>query len=270
MDPEELRDRIAEFDRWQYRFEFDGGITTHVPDPGRLNRQDQRRRYFFDALLSVTGGSLAGRRVLDLGCNAGLWSLLAIEAGAEHVLGIDAQQVFIDQAELVFEAKGVDRNRFRFEARDLFASAPEGSFDVVLCLGVMEVTARPVELFELIGETGADLVVIDTGLSRARSSFFEVAKLDDQQPRVDHELALVPTRQAVVELAAEFGYTVVPLARNMTDYTGMDDYRTGRRLAFVCSKGPALDVLSREPPTAGPAWLPAVARSLLHGLRASG
>src|SRR5689334_10038625 len=255
MQADELERRIAQFSHWHYTFEFDGGISTPIYREDHINRHEQRRRYFFDALLAVAGGSLAGRRVLDLGCNAGWWSLLALEAGAAFVLGIDAQQEFIDQAELVFEAKGVDRSRFRFERRNMFAGALDEAFDVVLCLGVMEVTARPLQLFELIAASGAELVVIDSGLSRARSSFFELARLDDQQPRVDGELTLVPTREAVVELAGEFGYTAVPLARNMTDYTGMDDYRSGRRLAFICSKGPSLDALAAEGARSRPGWL---------------
>jgi SAM-dependent methyltransferase len=267
VDEEQLRDRIAEFARWHYRFEFDGGISTHVPDVGRINRQEQRRRYFFDALLSVTGGSLAGRRVLDLGCNAGLWSLAALEAGAEFVLGIDAQAVFIEQAQLVFEAKRIERSRFAFECRDIFGGERPSGFDVVLCLGVMEVTARPVELFELMRASGAELVVVDTGLARAGSSYFELARLDDQQPRVDHDVALVPTRHAVVELANEFGYQIVALARNITDYAGMEDYRRGRRLAFVCSQGPSLASLAREPEVGGPAWLPSAAQPVLARVR---
>jgi ribosomal protein L11 methylase PrmA len=41
--------------------------------------------------------------VLDLGCNAGFWSLAAIDAGADLVVGIDGRQMHIDQANLVFE-----------------------------------------------------------------------------------------------------------------------------------------------------------------------
>ena len=36
---------------------------------------------------------LKGKRVLDLGCNAGFWSLNAAEAGADFVLGVDGRQI---------------------------------------------------------------------------------------------------------------------------------------------------------------------------------
>jgi hypothetical protein len=59
----------------------------------------------------------------------------------------------------------------------------------------------------------------------------------------------------VIELASEFGYNTVALARNMTDYAGMDDYRRQQRLAFFCSSGKALDVLAAEDQWITPWWL---------------
>jgi len=203
----------------------------------------------------VAGGSLGGRRVLDLGCNAGFWSLAAVEAGADFVLGVDVRRMHIDQANLVFEAKGVAPARCRFEQGNIFEHDFGGSFDVVLCLGLMEHIAKPVELFELIARVGAEIVVIDTALSRKRSSFFEVAWLPEPGDIVDHALVLVPTCEAVIELARQFGFDAVPLAQNITDYAGMDDYRGQRRLAFICSNSVPLDALPRaEKPSALGRW----------------
>lgn len=247
LDPAELRERIAAFPRWHYRFDFDDGVSTPVLDRGRINRHEQRRRYFFDALLRVTGGSLSGRRVLDLGCNAGFWSLQAIDAGAEFVLGVDVQQVHVEQANLVFEAKGVDRDRYRFERGDLFTHELAADFDVVLCLGIMEHVAKPVELFEVMERSGAELIVIDTALSRRRSSYFELATLYEPDEIVDRALVLIPTIDAVIELAEELGFAAIPLEQNITDYAGLDDYRGQRRLAFLCSRETPLDMLPVAP-----------------------
>lgn len=255
MERDELEERIAGFPRWNYLFEFDNGAATPLPDRKMINRHEQRRRYFFDALIRLFGGSLRGQRVLDLGCNAGLWSLSAIDAGADFVLGIDAQPYCIDQANLVFEAKGIDPSRYRFEQGNVFEHDLSERFDVVLCLAFMDRTAKPVELFELMTKAGAEVIVIETELSRAASSFFELASLADARKAVDHKIALIPSREAVIELAAEFGYNTVPLARNITDYTGMKDYETQRRLAFFCSKGKSLGALAVEEPSVMPWWL---------------
>ncbi len=256
MEAQELQDRIASFPRWHYRFEFEGGIATPVSHRGQINRHEQRARYFFDPLVRVAGGSLQGRRVLDLGCNAGYWSLRAIEAGADLVVGIDGHQRLIDQANLVFEAKGVASDRYRFECGDIFEHRFQEQFEVVLCLGLMEVTAKPVELFEIMAAVGAELIVLDTGISRRSSAYFELTRIAERANAVGHEIALLPTWQAVVELAQEFGFTAVPLAQSITDYAGLDDYRRGRRVAFIASRGARPEGLTEaKPPGPLPRWL---------------
>ncbi len=271
MNAQELQDRIAAFPRWQYRFEFGEGVFTPVRDRGVVNRHEQRRAYFFEPLVRALGGSLHGRRVLDLGCNAGLWSLLALQAGAEFVLGIDGRKMFIEQAELVFAAKRVERERYRFVHANIFEHEFTESFDVVLCLGVLDHTAKPVSLLELIRQVDASVVVIDSEISRARSSVFEVSNLPDPHSVVDIEMVLIPSRLAVIELAAQFGFSAVPLAQNMTDYTGMKDYRDQRRLAFICSRGMILEGLSAESRPLAPWWVTAAvnARKARDGRGAS-
>jgi tRNA (mo5U34)-methyltransferase len=257
-----LRERIAQFPRWQYRFDFDGGVHTPVLDRARINRHEQRRRYFFDALLSLTGGSLAGRRVLDLGCNAGFWSLQAVQAGAEYVCGLDVREMHVDQANLVFGAKGIDPARYRFEVGDVFSRELGEPFDVVLCLGLMEHIAKPVELFEIMARTGAELIVIDTALCTRRWGFFEISQLHEPEEIVDRPLVLIPTREAVAELAEQFDYEAVALEQNITDYRGMDDYRAQRRLAFICARTIPLDWLAEAP------WLSAAEQRLPESWRA--
>ena len=212
----ELEQRIAAFAAWSYRFEFDGGVTTPVPEPSMANRQEQRRRYFFDALLRAAGGSLRGRRVLDLGCNAGFWSLAALEAGADFVLGVDARQLYIDQAELVFEAKRIDQQRYRFAQGNVLSLNLDERFDVVLCLGLLDHLAKPVELFEVMSAASPELIVIDTEISRSRMSVFELDTLYNRENAVEYETVLIPSRLALSELAAQFGFEATALAQNMT------------------------------------------------------
>lgn len=246
---EDLQRRIDAFPVWHYRFEFDGGAATPIYRADYVNRHLQRRRTFFDPLVAACGGSLRGRRVLDLGSNAGYWSLCAIEAGAEFVLGIDGRQMHIDQAQLVFEAKDVDPARYRFELGNIFEHELHEQFDIVLCLGLMYHIAKPVELFEVMSGTGAELLLIDTTVSLVPWSLFRVAHeqgLENPRNAVDYELLLIPTRHAIFDLALQFGYDSVALAQDITDFTGMSDYRSKQRAAFICSSGVALQGLARE------------------------
>jgi SAM-dependent methyltransferase len=257
MEAEELASRIAAFPAWSYRFEFDGGLSTPSVDPAMVNRHEQRRRYFFEPLLALAGGSLRGRRVLDLGCNAGFWSLAAVEAQAGFVLGVDANATYLEQAELVFAAKAIDPARYRFEQGNVLTHELSEGFDVVLCLGLLDHIAKPVALFELIAAIAPQLVVIDTEISRSRASLFEVDSLYRRENAVEHETVLIPSRLAVLELAAQFGFEAVALRHDIDDYAGMDDYLHQRRLAFVCSKDVPLDALERERRSALPWWVTA-------------
>ncbi|HUA11802.1 MAG TPA: class I SAM-dependent methyltransferase [Solirubrobacteraceae bacterium] len=256
MNADELEERIAGFLNWNYRFEFDNGAITPIQNQGLLNRQEQRRRYFFAALLTLYGGSLAGRRVLDLGSGVGFWALEAAAAGADFVMGIDAREERVTQSRLVFEASGIDPSRYEFEHANLFTRPTPDGFDIVLCLSMLEETARPFELFERFAASGAELVVLECELAPVASSFFAVETLPKRKV-IERPLVLVPTRDAVVELAKEFGFDVLALARNMTDYAGLDDYRRRRRLAFFLARGRPLDALAAEP-----AWQPALAGAL--------
>lgn len=118
-ETEALRQAIAAFPRWHYEFDLDG-VRTPIADPTRINRHKQRKAYFFQPLVEACGGSLAGKRVLDLGCNAGFWSLAAIEAGADFVLGLDGRVMHIEQARLVFAEKRIDPRRYCFAEADFF------------------------------------------------------------------------------------------------------------------------------------------------------
>jgi tRNA (mo5U34)-methyltransferase len=247
---DELRARVESFPRWHYEFDLGGGVRTPIKPRSHANRHRQRTAYFFDPLVRLCGGTLAGRRVLDLGCNAGFWALAAIEGGADFVHGVDGRQMHIDQAHLVFEAKGVDPVRYRFEQADVFAwEAPEPGFDIALCLGLLYHVSKPFELIERIARWNTDLLVIDTTLDQRPGASFRLVGQDVEDPRSALELpvALHPTRAAVIRMVATYGYHAVMLRPDFTDWTGSGRYRDGERRAFICAKRTALDSLDAEP-----------------------
>ena len=239
MDGAEVEAKIASFDVWHYQFDLKGQRTP-IWDSSHVNRHEQRKRYFFDPLVELLGGSLRGKRVLDLGCNAGFWSLLAVERGCEFVAGIDGRQAHVDQANFVFQALDVDESRYSFLADDIFRADLQrlGTFDIVLCLGLLYHTSKHVELFERIIEVNDDLLVIDTALSLAPGSYLQLKKesLEVNRAAVDYELVMYPTRAALVDIAEQFGYSVVVLEPDFTDYEGCEDYLRKSRLAVVAGK----------------------------------
>jgi SAM-dependent methyltransferase len=250
-DTDALRARVESFPRWHYEFDLPGGVRTPIAQPTHANRHAQRKEYFFAPLVRLCGGTLAGKRVLDLGCNAGYWSLAAVEAGADFVLGIDGRQMHVDQANLVFEANGIEPDRYRFDLSDIFTlDLQDERFDVVLCLGLLYHISKPFELMERIAAWNTDLLVIDSTLdTEAQGPYFRMIaqNLDDPRSALDRPIALHPTSRAVVRLAEQFGYSSVMLRPRFTSWEGADRYRGGSRRAFNCSKQTPLEGLDVEP-----------------------
>ena len=232
-----LKERIESFPVWHYEFDLDG-IKTPIHDATKVNRHIQRYNYFFKPLLSKYNGSLKGKRILDLACNAGYWSLKAIENECEYVLGIDVRQMHIDQANLVFEVKGIDRKRYEFVNSDIykFNFSEYGHFDIVFCFGIFYHINRPIELFEIM--SFCNVVLLDTSVLNMAGPFIELKRESTTDPRnsIGHELIFMSSRDAILEMAHQFGYTTTVLKPQFSDYTGCYDYETDRRLAFICEK----------------------------------
>ena len=92
---EEVRKEFARYKFWHYAYEFEGGLSfpPRHDNPG-LDTDDAKRplqgfRHFMPYLVAACGGSLEGKRVLDVACNSGFWSIQCALLGAE-VVGFDA------------------------------------------------------------------------------------------------------------------------------------------------------------------------------------
>lgn len=239
MRDKEIREKIASFPRWHYEFDLQGNLTP-IFYKEHINRHRQRKKYFFDPLVDLLGGTFAGKRVLDLGCNAGFWSLCAVEAGCDYVLGIDGRQMHVDQANLVFEVNGIGKDRYDFVTRDLFDTDLQqfGTFDIVLCLGLMYHISKHMELMEKISEMNRDILLIDTMVADLPGSGFRIIHEDLEVPvnAVDRELIMIPTWEGVHDLVRQFGYSAVTLKPRFEDYEGAKDFENGIRRAFLCAK----------------------------------
>ena len=77
-----------------------------------------------------------GMRVLDVGCGIGRWSRLLASRGAS-VTGVDLSPTMIAEARRRATASGLD-SRCRFIVQDSAALDTAGSFDLILCVTVLQ------------------------------------------------------------------------------------------------------------------------------------
>jgi 2-polyprenyl-6-hydroxyphenyl methylase/3-demethylubiquinone-9 3-methyltransferase len=87
------------------------------------------------------GGSLNGKRILDVGCGGGiLCESLALE-GAE-VVGIDLAEAGLEVAKLHLLESGLDVNYQKITAEE-FAESNAETFDIVTCMEMLEHVPEP-------------------------------------------------------------------------------------------------------------------------------
>jgi len=92
------------------------------------------------------GGSLKGKRILDIGCGGGILSESLANEGA-IVVGIDLAEAGLEVAKLHLLESGFDIDYQFISAEDLTASESE-SFDVITCLEMLEHVPDPSMIIE--------------------------------------------------------------------------------------------------------------------------
>lgn len=107
--------------------------------------------------------NLTGKRVLDVGCNAGFYSIEMKRRGAARVVGVDSQRDLIRQAQFVRRVLGVDVEYERLSVYDL-DPIQMGQFDITLALGLIYHCKHPVLALEKLFAITRELLVIETAV----------------------------------------------------------------------------------------------------------
>jgi tRNA (mo5U34)-methyltransferase len=91
---------------------------------------------------------LRGKSVLDIGCNAGFYSLEMKRRGAERVVAIDSDEKYLAQARFAAEVKGLDIEFLQMSVYDV--ADLKQKFDIVLFLGVLYHLRHPLLALDLL------------------------------------------------------------------------------------------------------------------------
>ena len=105
---------------------------------------------------------LRGRRVLDIGCNAGFYSFVAKLRGAKSVLGLDSSQHYIDQALLVREILGMDVEFRLGEGHALDEQV--GEFDFIINTGVIYHLQNPMDILHRVSRVTRDTMYLESAV----------------------------------------------------------------------------------------------------------
>lgn len=104
---------------------------------------------------------LQGWKVLDIGCNAGFYSIELAKRGAE-VLAIDLDQHYLTQAQWVAEQFGLD-DKIRFEQLQVYDIAHlEEEFDLIWFMGVFYHLRYPMLALDILAQKTKKMMVFQT------------------------------------------------------------------------------------------------------------
>ena len=146
-DATALRDRIAALGPWFHNMRI-GGIET-APD----HFLGDYPRAKWQAIADTLPADLGGRSVLDIGCNAGFFSLEMRRRGAGRVVGIDTDERYLRQARLAVAEAGEEVELRRLSVYDVARLGER--FDLVLFMGVFYHLRHPLLALDLIHEHAA-------------------------------------------------------------------------------------------------------------------
>jgi SAM-dependent methyltransferase len=113
-----------------------------------------------DLVIDACEGSLAGRRVVDLGCLEGGFTLAFAQRGAAEAVGIEARPISVRRCELARTFLGLDNARFvEADIKDELAGA---TYDVVFAAGIIYHVADPLALLTAMRRACTRVALIDT------------------------------------------------------------------------------------------------------------
>lgn len=103
---------------------------------------------------------LKSASMLDVGCNAGLFSILAKLQGAGRILGVESIDFFVEQAEYIRKIWQMDIEYRLMDAHDI--DKIDEQFDLVMFVGILYHLKNPLQVLEDIGRRCRDVVVVET------------------------------------------------------------------------------------------------------------
>ena len=215
-----LERRIADLGPWFHNLRLDGIET--APD----HPLGDYPNFKWKGFRSAVPEDLRGRSVLDIGCNAGFYSLEMASRGAERVLAIDHDARYLEQARLAAEVSGAAiefRQMSVYEVGDL-----NEEFDLVLFMGVFYHLRYPLLALDLLRRHVVARHLLFQSMQRGDASAGSVDKdysFDDVSPfgREDwpklhffeHRYAgdptnwFIPNRSAVEAMLRSAGFSVL-------------------------------------------------------------
>jgi len=161
MTPSQIQAEVERLAPWFHCIDLGAGLVTK--SQSAIGEPVEHPRATWEKVKACVPADLTGQTVLDVGCNAGFYSIEMKRRGAARVLGLDSQRDLIRQAEFVRNVLGLDIEYQRKSVYDLDPFAM-GQFDVTLALGLIYHCKHLVLALEKLFLITRRLLVLETAI----------------------------------------------------------------------------------------------------------
>ena len=167
MPETDLRQHVERLGPWFHNIDLFGVKTAPGHFLGDYPAQKWRR------FAGAVPADLAGKSVLDIGCNGGFYAIEMKRRGAARVLGVDWDEAYLAQARFAAKVLGLDIEYRKLSVYDV--ASLEERFDLVLFMGVLYHLRHPMLALDLIREHVARDVLVFQSMQRGSREVAEVA-----------------------------------------------------------------------------------------------
>lgn len=190
-----LRERLKTFGFWYHNLDLGDGIWTN---PNHPHGDYPRSRW--NLIEPYVPEDCRGLNVLDIGCNAGFFSLEFKKRGASYVLGIDELPESVEQARFAARELGYPDIDYRCASVydfDRFPDTPR-RFDIVIFLGVFYHLRHPLLMLDKLSVLGPRRMFFQT-MVRGPAGPIDIARDYPIEQRAIFEDPLYPAMYFVEE-----------------------------------------------------------------------
>ncbi|MDB4934474.1 MAG: SAM-dependent methyltransferase [Labilithrix sp.] len=171
MTRDEIDREVQKLGPWFHNMDLDGVMTAPRHFLGDYPRQK------FARFAHAIPEDLTGQTVLDIGCNAGFYSIEMKRRGAARVVGIDSHEGYLAQARFAAKVSGVDVELRKLDVYEV--GSLQEKFDVVLFMGVLYHLRHPLLALDIIHDRVVGDTLIFQSMQRGST---EIAAVEDDYP----------------------------------------------------------------------------------------
>lgn len=155
LTAKEIAGRVKELGFWFHNIHLGHGIYTNPEHP-----YGDFPGYKWQELSEYIPEDFSGKSVLDIGCNAGFYSIEMKKRGAKRVLGVDLDDYYLQQARFAADVINLDIEFRKIDVYDVDKLGEQ--FDYVLFLGVLYHLRYPMYALDKITLLARERLIIQS------------------------------------------------------------------------------------------------------------